>query len=85
MSPLSKEEILTVLKELGVNSDAEIDSYFREYHEYLTLNDIRKGPQQKLSANTGHSYPAHGASDGRPGIFFNMFVPVNVPGNLKNR
>jgi len=84
MSPLSREEILAVLKKLGISSDAEIDSYFREYHEYLTINDILTGPQQKFT-NTVHSYPAHGASDGQPGTFSNLFVPVNGPGNLKNR
>ncbi len=36
MASLTKKEILTELKKMGINSTSEINSYYREYKEYST-------------------------------------------------
>ena len=39
MTALTKQEILTQLKKLGVSSDSELITFFEEYEEYSTLRE----------------------------------------------
>lgn len=64
MAILTKEEILAGLRKLGISSASELDSYFREYSEYLSLQDIRHLPQE-YRKKIKCSHPGRHLSAGR--------------------
>jgi hypothetical protein len=46
MATLTKQEILTQLRKLGIISASEINTFFEEYEEYSTLREVHTCPAQ---------------------------------------
>ena len=51
MKSLTNEEILSVLKKLGVDVPAELGTCLREYEEYLNMRNKEDDPAEELAAN----------------------------------
>ena len=75
MAALTKKEILAGLKKLGISSTSELDSYCREYNEFLTLQDIRHSPQE-YRRKIKCSYPRRGTSTRRTARISHSFMPA---------
>lgn len=76
MAALTKKEILAGLKKLGISSASELNSYFREYSEYLTLQDIQIDPPRTYRKKTKCSYPRRGALTSRTARISHSFMPA---------
>ncbi len=80
MAVLTKKEILAGLKKLGLNSASELDSYFKEYSEYLTLQDIQIDPPRTYRKKTKSSYTGrHVSADPSAASIANSFISVVDP------
>ena len=75
MAALTKKEILAGLKKLGISSTSELDSYCREYNEFLTLQDIRHS-HREYRRKIKCSYPMRGTSSSRTARISHPFVPA---------
>ena len=75
MSPLSKEEILAQLKNIGVDSTSEIDFYLKEYKKYTTIPDLQTFSPQAYHDEAVNKYPRHVLITNRLTRVYYSFVP----------
>ncbi len=59
MSPLSKEEILDQLKNIGIDSSSEVDFYLTEYKEYVDLPEAHEFSPKAYTDEALINYPQH--------------------------
>ncbi len=87
MSPLSKEEILAQLKNLGIDSTSEADFYFREYKEYVDLPDLHNFAPQAYHDEALNNYPRRGRAVNRISRVYTSLAPriVNTMRSIREK